>query len=231
MDSRNFLKFESHSSDSQSRDWVLHGSRKNQGRRVYSRLYQSGRLDWGSGKISTNSSLQETSLGLVMSPAALLGSPDRIIGLQDALRGLLHSYSREAIQIVLESSPGIEIRSLTSDDLIFFAEASLHSALGISNSERRFYGCSDFLDGGCDFFKWYDGQMCDCTIELLRQLRDSKLNLLKDNLALRNKVMDLDAFDGSHNGGNSAVDTELEGGFFVGNSGKRHMQLAVRNVG
>lgn len=47
-----------------------------------SRLYQSGRLDWGSGKISTNSSLQETSLGLVM-----LGSPDRIIGLQDALRG------------------------------------------------------------------------------------------------------------------------------------------------
>ena len=52
-----------------------------------SRLYQSGRLDWGSGKISTNSSLQETSLGLVMAPAALLGSPDRIIGLQDALRG------------------------------------------------------------------------------------------------------------------------------------------------
>lgn len=52
-----------------------------------SRLYQSGRLDWGSGKISTNSSLQERSLGLVMSPAALLGSPDRIIGLQDALRG------------------------------------------------------------------------------------------------------------------------------------------------
>lgn len=34
-----------------------------------SSLYQSGRLDWGSGKISTNSSLQETSLGLVMSPA------------------------------------------------------------------------------------------------------------------------------------------------------------------
>ena len=52
-----------------------------------SRLYLSGRLDWGSGKIYTNSSLQETSLGLVMSPAALLGSPDRIIGLQDALRG------------------------------------------------------------------------------------------------------------------------------------------------
>lgn len=59
-----------------------------------SRLYQSGRLDWGSGKISTNSSLQETSLGgLVMSPAALLGSPDRIICLQDALRGLVFSDS------------------------------------------------------------------------------------------------------------------------------------------
>lgn len=50
-----------------------------------SRFYQSGRLDWGSGKISTNSSLQETPLSLVMSPAA--GSPDRIIGLQEALRG------------------------------------------------------------------------------------------------------------------------------------------------
>lgn len=56
-------------------------------RRVNSILYQSGRLDWGSGKFSTNSSLQETSLGLVMSPAALRGSPDRIICLQDALRG------------------------------------------------------------------------------------------------------------------------------------------------
>jgi len=54
---------------------------------VDSRLYQSGRLDWDSGKISTNSSLQETSLKPGMSPAALLGSPDRIIGLQDALRG------------------------------------------------------------------------------------------------------------------------------------------------
>ncbi|KAL2457062.1 Uncharacterized protein Fot_56473 [Forsythia ovata] len=42
-------------------------------------LFSSDRLDWGSGKISTNSSLQETPLGLVMSPAALLGSPDRII--------------------------------------------------------------------------------------------------------------------------------------------------------
>lgn len=51
-----------------------------------SRLYPSGRLDWGCGKISTNLSLQETSWGLVISPAALLGSPDRIIGLQDALR-------------------------------------------------------------------------------------------------------------------------------------------------
>ena len=56
------------------------------------RLYQSGMLDLGSVKISTNSSLQEISLGgLVMSPTALLGSPDRIISLQDALRGLLFS--------------------------------------------------------------------------------------------------------------------------------------------
>ena len=56
---------------------------------IHSRNYQSGRLDWGSGKISTNSSLhlQEISLGLVMSPATLLGSPDRIMGLQYALRG------------------------------------------------------------------------------------------------------------------------------------------------
>ena len=59
-----------------------------------SRLYWSGRLDWASGKISTNSSLQETSLGgLVMSLAALLGSTDRIISIQDALRGLVFSYS------------------------------------------------------------------------------------------------------------------------------------------
>lgn len=42
-----------------------------------SRLYQSSRLDWGSGKISTNSSLQETSLGLVMFPAASLAGISR----------------------------------------------------------------------------------------------------------------------------------------------------------
>ncbi|TYH31302.1 hypothetical protein ES288_A01G163000v1 [Gossypium darwinii] len=42
------------------------------------------------------------------------------------------------------------------------------------NPESRFYGCSDFRDGGCDFFKWYDGKMCDCVTELLRQLRDSE---------------------------------------------------------
>lgn len=54
-----------------------------------SRLYQSGWLDWGSGRISTNSSLQDTPLGLVMSLAALLGSSDQVIGLQAALRSCL----------------------------------------------------------------------------------------------------------------------------------------------
>ncbi|KAH1047605.1 hypothetical protein J1N35_038389 [Gossypium stocksii] len=42
------------------------------------------------------------------------------------------------------------------------------------NLGRKFYGCLDFQDGGCDFFKWYDGKMCDRAIELLRQLRDSE---------------------------------------------------------
>ncbi|KAK5775561.1 hypothetical protein PVK06_043462 [Gossypium arboreum] len=51
-------------------------------------------------------------------------------------------------------------------------------------------------DGGCDFFKWYDGKMCDRATELLRQLRDSERNLLKDNLALRKNAMDLVTFDG-----------------------------------
>ncbi|TYI39424.1 hypothetical protein ES332_A02G097500v1 [Gossypium tomentosum] len=80
------------------------------------------------------------------------------------------------------------------------------------NPGRRFYGCSDFRDGGCDFFKWYDGKKCDREIELLRQLRDSERNLLKDNLALRKNAMDLVAFDGNHNGGSSAVDIEVEEG-------------------
>ncbi|PPS19545.1 hypothetical protein GOBAR_AA01026 [Gossypium barbadense] len=80
------------------------------------------------------------------------------------------------------------------------------------NLGRRFYGCSDFRDGGCDFFKWYDSKKCDCATELLRQLRDSERNLLKDNLAHRKNVMDLFAFDGNHNGGSSVVDIEVEGG-------------------
>ncbi|KAK5794717.1 hypothetical protein PVK06_035958 [Gossypium arboreum] len=42
------------------------------------------------------------------------------------------------------------------------------------NSGRRFYGCSDFQDGGYDFFKCYDGKMCDRATELLLQLRDSE---------------------------------------------------------
>ncbi|KAH1090039.1 hypothetical protein J1N35_017296 [Gossypium stocksii] len=80
------------------------------------------------------------------------------------------------------------------------------------NPGRRFYGCSDFRDGGCDFFKWYDGKMCDRATQLLRQLRDSERNLLKENLALRKNAMDLIAFDGNHNGGSSVVGIEVEGG-------------------
>ncbi|PPD71825.1 hypothetical protein GOBAR_DD31282 [Gossypium barbadense] len=97
------------------------------------------------------------------------------------------------------------------------------------NLGKRFYGCSDFWDGGFDFFKWYDGKMCDRATDLLRQLCDSERNLLKDNLALRKNIMDLVAFDGNHNGCSSTVDIEVEGGFFSGSSGKRHM-LAVANV-
>lgn len=41
--------------------------------------------------------------------------------------------------------------------------------------------------------------MCDRATELLRQLRDSERNLLKDNLALRKNAMDLVNFDGNHN--------------------------------
>ncbi|KAH1039273.1 hypothetical protein J1N35_041016 [Gossypium stocksii] len=52
----------------------------------------------------------------------------------------------------------------------------------------------------------------------------------RDNLTLRKNAMDLIAFDGNHNGGSSAVDIEVEGGFFFGSTGKRHMQLVVANV-
>ncbi|KAH1074261.1 hypothetical protein J1N35_026589 [Gossypium stocksii] len=74
------------------------------------------------------------------------------------------------------------------------------------NPGRRFYGRC------CDFFKWYGGKMCDRATELLRQLRDSERNLLKENLALRKNAMDLIAFDGNHNGGSSVVGIEVEGG-------------------
>ncbi|KAH1045768.1 hypothetical protein J1N35_036552, partial [Gossypium stocksii] len=70
------------------------------------------------------------------------------------------------------------------------------------NLGRRFYGCSDFR---------YDGKMCARVTELLRQLRDSEGNLLKENLALRKNAMDLIVFDGNHNGGNSAIGIEVEG--------------------
>ncbi|KAH1038272.1 hypothetical protein J1N35_040015 [Gossypium stocksii] len=98
------------------------------------------------------------------------------------------------------------------------------------NPGRRFYGCLDFQDGGCDFFKWYDGKMCNRATELLRQSRDSERNLLKENSTLRKNVMDLIAFEGNHNGDSSAVGIKVKGGFFFGSSGKRHMQLAVANV-
>ncbi|KAH1082169.1 hypothetical protein J1N35_021930 [Gossypium stocksii] len=80
------------------------------------------------------------------------------------------------------------------------------------NPGRRFYGCLNFRDGGCDFFKWYDGKMYDHATELLHRLRDSERNLLKENLALRKYAMDLIAFDGNHNGGSSVVDIEVEEG-------------------
>ncbi|PPS09154.1 hypothetical protein GOBAR_AA11487 [Gossypium barbadense] len=154
------------------------------------------------------------------------------------------------------------------------------SYANVVTSLRKEYAYDGPADGGCDFFKWYDGKMCDHATELLRQLRDSEQNLLKDNLALRKNAMDLVAFDGKHNGGSSVVDIEVEGGrsicgvegevalrkkmltmkqkikvikkeksmykmlfscsmlcivcitigFFFGSTGKRHMQLAVANV-
>ncbi|PPR85770.1 hypothetical protein GOBAR_AA34920 [Gossypium barbadense] len=52
--------------------------------------------------------------------------------------------------------------------------------------------------------------MCDCATELLRQLRDSERNLLKDNLALKKNVIDLVAFDGNHNGGSRAVSRAVD---------------------
>ncbi|KAK5819612.1 hypothetical protein PVK06_024628 [Gossypium arboreum] len=68
------------------------------------------------------------------------------------------------------------------------------------------------MDGGCDFFKWYDGKMSNRVTNLLRQLCHSERNLLKDNLALRNNVMDLVSFYGNHNGCSSAAGIEVEGG-------------------
>ncbi|KAH1057293.1 hypothetical protein J1N35_035358 [Gossypium stocksii] len=54
--------------------------------------------------------------------------------------------------------------------------------------------------------------MCDRATKLLRQLRGSERNLLKENLALRKNAMDLITFNGNHNGGNSVVGIEVEGG-------------------
>ncbi|KAK5839922.1 hypothetical protein PVK06_008778 [Gossypium arboreum] len=61
-------------------------------------------------------------------------------------------------------------------------------------------------DGGCDFFKWYNGQMCDRATELLRQLCDCEQNLSKENSSLKKKVIDLVTFDGSQNGSSSITD-------------------------
>ncbi|KAK5792877.1 hypothetical protein PVK06_034003 [Gossypium arboreum] len=58
--------------------------------------------------------------------------------------------------------------------------APIHTSLSDLNPKRRFNGCLDFQDGGCDFFKWYNGKMCDRATELLRQLCDSERNLLKE---------------------------------------------------
>ncbi|KAH1129898.1 hypothetical protein J1N35_001276 [Gossypium stocksii] len=93
------------------------------------------------------------------------------------------------------------------------------------NLERRFYGCSYFRDGDCDFYNWYVGKMCDHATELLRQLHVNERNLLKDNLALRKNVMDWVAFDSNH----SAIDIEVERGRLVcGVEGKVVKMLTVK---
>ncbi|XVF44775.1 hypothetical protein PTKIN_Ptkin02bG0151000 [Pterospermum kingtungense] len=57
-----------------------------------------------------------------------------------------------------------------------------------SNPGRCFYGCEKFQKGGCKFFKWYDPKMCDRARGLLKEFRDSEIELSQENEALRRKI-------------------------------------------
>ncbi|PPD93315.1 hypothetical protein GOBAR_DD09748 [Gossypium barbadense] len=52
-----------------------------------------------------------------------------------------------------------------------------------------YYGCSDFQDGGCGFFKWYDDKLCNRVNEVILELRDSERKLAKENTILRKQIM------------------------------------------
>ncbi|GER25411.1 GRF zinc finger family protein [Striga asiatica] len=60
-----------------------------------------------------------------------------------------------------------------------------------ANPGRRFRGCEDWEDGGCDFFAWEDPPIPRRTAYVIRNLREEKDTLLKEKDTLMKEVENL----------------------------------------
>ena len=63
--------------------------------------------------------------------------------------------------------------------------ATVRTSWTVANPGRKFYGCEEYAQKGCGFFKWYDGtcDRCDRSTEiiggLLTTIRDLELQIKK----------------------------------------------------
>ncbi|KAG8364884.1 hypothetical protein BUALT_Bualt18G0045000 [Buddleja alternifolia] len=59
------------------------------------------------------------------------------------------------------------------------------------NPGRRFKGCENWKNGGCNFFRWFDPPMCPRSMVVIPELRREKIRVASENDQLRQKISSL----------------------------------------
>ncbi|KAG8363373.1 hypothetical protein BUALT_Bualt19G0015600 [Buddleja alternifolia] len=59
------------------------------------------------------------------------------------------------------------------------------------NPGRRFIGCENWKNGGCNFFRWFDPPMCPRSMVVIPELRREKSRVASENDQLRQKISSL----------------------------------------
>ncbi|XP_020255285.1 uncharacterized protein LOC109832271 [Asparagus officinalis] len=62
------------------------------------------------------------------------------------------------------------------------AECDYYTSMTDANSERRFYRCRNYKNGGCHVWEWFNDQLCNVASQLFPLLREGILNLRNNDI-------------------------------------------------